>query len=170
VIAFSDGDQSAPEAIGFALPRGRVKLPKAARFMFVGPDCEAILREHRGDRLYDLGIGPDLAARICLRTGDPIFAAQLDAAEGQPWPEALSLAAAGPWANDYHIVIETGLGRAEIFAPPLLTGAQGTSYTDLNSERLGLPRELPPVWELKPIFALGALFYPDPRPPVDGQA
>jgi hypothetical protein len=50
------------------------------------------------------------------------------------------------------VVIETGLGRAEIFA------SADRSWLDLD--RLAAAREMPPGWNLRPVFALGALFYP----------
>jgi hypothetical protein len=60
--------------------------------------------------------------------------------------------AAERWNGTYDLVIETGLGRAELFAP--------IDQPWLDLESLAAPRELPPGWELRPVFALGALFYP----------
>ncbi len=170
------------QAIGFVLPRGRVKLRKAPGLNPLGPDRDAIIERHRHSALYDTGIGAGLAARICLRTADPELAARLyslrhpESPEGCPGSRAESPHAtpdnacgiSGVTPKDrlnalisearqqaFDIVVETGLGRAEVFAP--------VDTFCLNLERLTEPRELPPGWELKPVFALGALFYPGQR-------
>ena len=52
----------------------------------------------------------------------------------------------------FDIVVETGLGRAEMFAP--------ADRLWLDADRLAAARETPPGWDLRPVFALGALFYP----------
>ena len=52
----------------------------------------------------------------------------------------------------FDIVVETGLGRAELFAPAVPRW--------LDAVRLAAARETPPGWDLRPVFALGALFCP----------
>jgi predicted Fe-S protein YdhL (DUF1289 family) len=134
------------QAIGFVLPRGRVTLEKAECLTPLGADDGAILESHRDARHYDTGLGGGLAARICLRAADPQFVVRLDAAAGSQLTERPKL------GIGCDVVIETGLGRAEIFA------SADRSWLDLD--RLAAAREMPPGWNLRPVFALGALFYP----------
>jgi predicted Fe-S protein YdhL (DUF1289 family) len=127
-----------PQAIAFVLPRGRVRLEKSASLTQLGPDRDAILEQHRDTVLYDTGLGARLAARICLRTADSGLAACY-------LTDSLT-------TDGLDIVIETGLGRAELFAP--------ADPRWLDTHHLAASRETPPGWDLRPAFALGALFYP----------
>ncbi|NJM36063.1 MAG: DUF1289 domain-containing protein [Rhodomicrobium sp.] len=147
------GDKE-PGAIGFVLPRGRVILQKADGLKALGPDLEAIQAERSHGFLYDTGLGQSLAARICLRTSNPQAAAILDAAQGRDFAETRQRLLAAEASGVCDLIVETGLGRAELFA------ASADVWPD--PARLADRRELPPGWELKPVFALGALFYPGP--------
>jgi hypothetical protein len=131
-----------PQAIGFVLPRGRVRLEKSASLTPLGPDRDAILERHRATTLYDTGLGAGLAARICLRTSDPQLAAC----------DLINHLTTGGVHPTFDIVIEAGLGRAELFAP--------VDPRWLDTHHLAAAREMPPGWNLRPVFALGALFYP----------
>ena len=143
-----------------------MKLEKSTSLTPLGPDRDAILEQHREATLYDTGLGARLAARICLRAADPQLAARLNAAieaqpgirEGYPGDGAGSLQSlvylpvADGYDRTFDIIVETGLGRAEIFAP--------AAPRWLDANRLAAARETPPGWDLRPVFALGALFYP----------
>jgi hypothetical protein len=131
-----------PQAIAFVLPRGRVRLGKSASLTPLGPDRDSILEQHRETTLYDTGLGAGLAVRICLRTADPLPAAR----------DLMSLLSTDGLNPAIDIVIETGLGRAELFAP--------ANPRWLDTHHLTASRETPPGWDLRPVFALGALFYP----------
>jgi hypothetical protein len=157
-VAFGDnGDGRGPEAIGLILPRGRVALRKGDGVSDVGPDDNAVCTSHRERQLFDLGLSPLLAARYCLRTDDGRFADNLSSMIGSHWmPDAVTIAGFEA-ASGLHVVVETGLGRAEVFTP--------------FADGLTLPtsagmRELPDGWDLRPVFAPCALFYPASRRPA----
>jgi hypothetical protein len=131
------------QAIAFVLPRARVRLEKSVSLTLLGPDHDAIREEHRESTLYDTGFGAGLAARICLRTAaDPQLAAL----------DLIHHLSADGVVSTSDIVIDTGLGRAELFAP--------VDPRWLDTAHLAAARETPPGWDLRPVFALGALFYP----------
>jgi predicted Fe-S protein YdhL (DUF1289 family) len=141
VDAQGDAEEIA-QAIAFVLPRGRVRLEKSMILTSLGPDRDAVLEQHRETTLYDTGFGGDLAVRICLRTADPQLTAR----------DLMSRLTTDEVDATFEIVIETGLGRAELFAP--------VDPRWFNTHHLAAARETPPGWDLRPVFALGALFYP----------
>lgn len=157
-VAFGDkGDGHGPEAVGLILPRGRVALRKVEGPSCVGADDHAICAAHRQAKLLDLGISPQLAARFCLRTDDNPLADNISSANGSYWQAARQRSAAYVPSSQFHIVVETGLGRAETFAP---------LAEDLNWQIQDNMRELPDGWVLKPVFAPCALFHPVNRRPA----
>jgi predicted Fe-S protein YdhL (DUF1289 family) len=151
-------DPAGPEAICLVLPRGRVTLGKGGAIGLGAPDSGAILAGGRATPLYDLGVTSGLAARFLLRTDDRCLAGFA----GKPWREAK--AALGTIAA--HSVVETGLGRCEVFAPPAAQIADGP-FATLDPARLDAPSELPPAWHVPPVFAPCALFYPARRRPAE---
>ncbi len=167
-IAFAFGnaaDPRGPEAIGLVIPRGRVDLRKGGTVQDAGLDEAAIGEAHRGARLYDLGVAPELAARYCLRTGDAGLIAALDSAAGMQWRQALPHARGQIAKASPHVVVETGLGRVEVFAAAMADN-QECPRADLD-EGLEPQRELPPHWTLDGVFAPCALFYPHIRQPAE---
>ncbi len=166
-VAFGDAaDANGPEAIGLVLPRGRVDLRGGDALAGEGADVAAICGAQRGAQLFDLGVTGDLAARFKLRTDHPELIEALSRASGRPWREALDdldtlIDLARP-----HTVVETALGRAEIFSPPTVDGVSGTS-AELNAAALRAGAgELPSGWTLPKVFAPSALFYPHSRKPA----
>lgn len=154
VIAFAYGDAAdacGPEAIALVMPRGRLDLRRGDKVQAVGPDAGAISESRRGARLYDLGVAANRAARYSLRSADAGFIAAMDDARGMPWQQALG----GADAATAHVVVETGLGRIEVFAPAMPDAAC-----------LATDRELPEGWVLDALFAPVALFYPSSRKPI----
>ncbi len=146
-IAFgSAADPLGPGAIGLVLPRGRVSLREGAR-----PDEAAIVPAYRSEWLRPLTQMRDAATRLYLRApksgviAEPpdIAAAMLD--------------------GRTHLVVETGLGRAEIFTSNQGSDREGAAF-DLRAEDIEGASELPPAWTLDRVFALGALFYPQRHP------
>lgn len=170
-VAFGDdGDGCGPEAIGLILPRGRVILRRADCVTCAGADEHAVCATHRQTTLFDLGLSPLIASRFCLRTGDDRMADYLSSLNGAPWQPSDDFAKHAA-ASQLHFVVETGLGRAEAFAPFADHSAEAANpYLALTAN--GEMRELPDGWELRPVFAPCALFYPASRRPagafVDG--
>lgn len=163
-IAFGDkGDGCGPEAIGLILPRGRVALRKSDCVTCAGPDTNAVCTAYQLAVLFDLGLSPLLAARFCLRTDDQQIVDRLASLGGSQWTPTRAMVAELKSAARLHLVAETALGRAETFAP----------LADNFDKRTNAEiRELPEGWELKPVFAPCALFFPASRRPacafVDG--
>lgn len=168
-IAFAFGnpaDPRGPEAIGLVIPRGRVDLRKGGTVQNAGLDEAAIGEAHRSARLYDLGVAPELAARYCLRTGDAALIRALDSAAGTEWRQALPRAGPQIAKASSDIVVETGLGRVEVFAAAM-AGIEDRPRADLNAGRLEPKGELPQEWMLDGVFAPCAVFYPHIRQPAE---
>lgn len=137
-IAFGHAaDPLGPEAIGLVLPRGRVSLSQGGR-----PDEDAIVEAHSRNMLIQVELAGSLAVRLHVRFNDLGPLAQ---SEG------------GVAHDSLHAVVETGLGRVEIFGTDESGG--GPVFV-LNARHAAEALELPPPWTLDPVFALGALFYP----------
>lgn len=171
-IAFALGwrqGAAEPGAIGLALPAGRIGLPVEAGLRCLGPDHGAVSAEHRDQPLYDLGLGRK-AARFCLRAADPELIQALDAAIGAPWPEALRRIGSDILRLSPTRVIETGLGRAEIFTPIPSRGSVSADgpHTHFLPNLILLGRDTPPGWDLQPVFAPAAMFYPHSSPSGQG--
>jgi predicted Fe-S protein YdhL (DUF1289 family) len=115
-VAFGASGGTGPEAIGLMLPRGRVDLRRGDCLVNAGADAAAVVTGANA-QLYDLGIAHGAAARFCLRTADPVLAAALDAAQGRNWRDVLGTIGPLLDAARPHYVAETGIGRAEFFAP-----------------------------------------------------
>jgi len=157
-VAFGNtADPCGPEAIGLVLPRGRVDLRKGEGLANIGPDSAAIAA-HRDARLYDLGLGDDIAARFCLRTNDSMLIDSLGQHEGETWRQAGEAVAPAIQTAQPHFIVETGLGRIETFEPPSLGGVRPDFQNSNDSVT-----ELPAGWTLPPVFAPCALFYPHSR-------
>lgn len=163
-LAFGNAaNPQGPQAICLVLPRGRLSLRRGEGLTCIGPDEGAIRLSDRRAHLYDLGLGDELAARLCLRSQDAELNARLDAVSRQPWSAALNGDVMPGGRAD--IVVETGLGRCEIFgAPPSAEPAR--TVAPLDEDRIRSKRELPPGWDLAPVFAPCALFYPASSKPL----
>lgn len=161
-VAFGDqGDGCGPAAIGLVLPRGRVDMQHADRVTSAGADENAVCVSRRKLELFDLGLGSGPAARFCLRTDNASAGAALVTLERGEWPAAGPDAAWFTGTGRLDAVVETGLGRAEIF--DMSTDGLATALSPIAAQLGESPRELPEGWELKPVFAPCALFYPSRR-------
>ena len=148
-VAFGEAaNKLGPKAIGLVLPRGRVSLCEGTR-----PDAAAILEAHRHSILLPLAPETEVAARFYLRSWP---GGAFDEWQGGS-ASAFEDAARALQDGTAQAVIETGLGRAEIFA--MADKGDGPPF-HLSASRFVEARELPPGWALDRIFALGALFYP----------
>jgi predicted Fe-S protein YdhL (DUF1289 family) len=166
-VAFGNAaEANGPEAIGLILPRGRVELREGNAFAKAGPDVEAICGTCRDAQLYDLGAQRHTPARFCLRTDNPGLIDVLDRSADAPGHAAIADADAIIDAAHPHCVVETGLGRVEIFTPPA-SGAVCSTRAELRSGALEDARDLPGGWTLPPVFAPCALFYPRSRKSAD---
>ncbi len=156
--AFAFGNDG-PIVLG--LPKARGALPATATFTPLGPDRAAIEPQHRGDQLFDMGIGRK-ASRFCIRSGDPALSATLTALAGRPWADVMYEAGMAIFAANPHRVVESMLGRVEVYSPIPLPG--GTSpagaHTHFLPEFLKSGEESPASVTL-PDYALPiATFYP----------
>ncbi|MBX2805988.1 MAG: DUF1289 domain-containing protein [Hyphomicrobiales bacterium] len=163
-LAFGDaGDSSGPEAIGLILPRGRLDLRRADGVTCAGADENSVCSAHQESMLFDLGRAALAASRFCLRTSNSQLADHLTSLAGEREFCSADILTRHTAASAMHAIVETGLGRAEAFAPP---ADEFVWRADAH-----MP-ELPEGWELKPVFAPCALFYPSRRRPagifVDG--
>jgi predicted Fe-S protein YdhL (DUF1289 family) len=191
-VAFGASSGTGPEAIGLILPRGRVDLRRGDWLVNAGADVAAVVAGANA-QLYDLGVAHGAAARFCLRTADPVLAAALDAAQGRNWRDVLCTIGPLIDAAQPHYVVETGLGRAELFATAAATApshetahggrirsplpwgeGQGEGVRTFRRHATGVELrpdagsfpELPQAWSLPAVFAPCALFYPHVRKPV----
>jgi hypothetical protein len=164
-LAFgSAANEYGPDAIGLILPRGRVRLANNDVVTALGEDHQAIALSQSHAPLYDLGLGSHFSARYCLRCPDDAVGARLALHAGRPWTELMDSLVLNETA--LHSVVETGLGRIEIFAPPG-SDQTGGSHAHLDRERTETMSELPERWALKPVFAPCAMFYPTSRRPAN---
>jgi predicted Fe-S protein YdhL (DUF1289 family) len=149
-IAFGDAAHDAgPRAIGLVLPRGRVALHEGARL-----DEAAICEAHRHHRLLLLAAEAGIATRFYVRSPDGGLP---DERQNGDSASAFADAERALQDADTQAVVETGLGRVEIFAPD--DRGDGPAF-HLSASRFVEARELPPGWPLDRVFALGALYYP----------
>ncbi|MDX2265791.1 MAG: DUF1289 domain-containing protein [Hyphomicrobiales bacterium] len=123
-----------PNAVGLALPRGRVDF-----------GAETGLRritDAHGEPLFDIGLGRR-AVRLAVRAGDPALARHLGAMAGCDL--GATLHALGGERLD--LIMETGLARLE-------TRAALADVLDLSL--LKVARDTSPDWPLDAVFAPGA--------------
>jgi predicted Fe-S protein YdhL (DUF1289 family) len=162
-VAFGEKpDECGPDAIGLILPRGRVDLPVADSFTCCGTDVAAICGTYRDAGLYDVGLGRYRASRFCLRTDDPALSTLFANGEKQPGLEVIDAADAAIDEARVHSIVETGLGRLEVFSQPL-SGCAGGTCAELRSAGADIAAELPLGWTLPQVFAPCALFFPHSR-------
>ncbi|HET6376006.1 MAG TPA: DUF1289 domain-containing protein [Methylocella sp.] len=153
------------EAIFLVIAKTRASLPAASVLTPLGPDEGAIAPEKRRYPLFDLGLGrADL--RFCVRPAAPELTEALTRLSGQPLEEVLEKAGSLLVKHSPARVIETVLGRAEIFTPiPPPGGAPPLGpHTHLLPSLLASGRSAPPGIDLPPAYALGATFYPKAVP------
>ncbi len=81
----------------------------------LGPDTQAIRAEDRDSLIFDVGVGSGVVA-MAVRTSDADLIAALDALEGQPLLENLSLMGEFLRAQPHRILLSPA-GRIEVFQP-----------------------------------------------------
>lgn len=147
--------------IVLGLPKARGALPAAAAFTPLGPDFGAVDLQRRGDELFDMGIGRK-ASRFCIRTGDVTLISTLTGLAGRPWADVMYEAGMAIFAANPHRVVESMLGRVEVYSPIPLPGGSSPpgAHTHFLPEFLKSGEEGPASVAL-PDYALPiATFYP----------
>lgn len=159
-FAFAGGAEGdGPIVLG--LPKVRSALEPAKSFAALGPDGDAIDAAHRGDELFDLGIGRE-SARFCVRTAIPDLVAALRALEGQEWSRALQSAGTQILAASPHRVLESALARIEVYAPIPAPGAVSLAgaHTHFLPTFLASGDEAPAGLALPAYAQQVAIYYP----------
>lgn len=147
--------------IVLGLPKARGSLNAATAFTPLGADTEAVDAEHRGNALFDMGVGRK-ASRFCIRTSDTNLAATLTALAGRTWSEVMYDAGMAIFAANPHRVVQSKFARVEVFTPIPLPGqvSPAGAHTHFLPEFLASGEEQPSSIAL-PDYALPiATFYP----------
>jgi predicted Fe-S protein YdhL (DUF1289 family) len=148
-------------AIFLVVLKARATLSVATTLTPLGCDEGAIRPECRNDAWFDLGLGRgDL--RFCVRTSAADLRDKLNQASGLPLSDVLQAAGATIVQHSPARVVESPLGRAEIYTPIPLPGGQSPDgpHTHLLPGHLASGRATQPGIDLPPVYALGATFYP----------
>lgn len=148
-------------AIFLVVVKARATLPVATSLTPLGRDEGAIRPECRNDIWFDLGLGrADL--RFCVRASATDLLDTLNHASGLPLSDVLQAAGATIVKHSPARVVESPLGRAEIYTPVPPPGGRSPDgpHTHLLPGHLATGRTTPPCIDLPPVYALGATFYP----------
>ena len=148
-------------AIFLVVSKARVTLPVATTLTPLGRDEGAIRPECRNEPWFDLGLGRD-DLRFCVRASAPDLLDTLNQASGLPLLDVLQAAGATIVKHSPARVVESPLGRAEIYTSIPAPGGQspGGPHTHLLPGHLASGRATPPGVDLPPVYTLGATFYP----------
>ena len=134
----------APDTLAVALRQGFVPEPRRG-ISVLGPDRQALRAEHRGQELYDLGLGQ--MAAFCLRTADAGLNDLLQRAEGCDVLADMDLMTALREAAPHRVVF-TPLARIEVtqdIPDPSGDTPQGP-HTHLLPELLAGGHDQDPAW------------------------
>jgi predicted Fe-S protein YdhL (DUF1289 family) len=148
-------------AIFLVVIKARATLPVATTLTPLGRDEGAIRPECRNEAWFDLGLGrADL--RFCVRVSATELRDKLHQASGLPLSDVLQAAGATIVKYSPARVVESPLGRAEIYTsiPPPGGPSPDGPHTRLLPGHLASGRATEPGIELPPVYALGATFYP----------
>ena len=157
----ADHTRGGCRAIFLVDTKARATLPVATTLTPLGRDEGAIRPECRYDTWFDLGLGRgDL--RFCVRGSATELLDTLNQASGLPHSDALQAAGATIVKHSPARIVESPLGRAEIYTPIPPPGRQspGGPHTHLHPGQLATGRATPPGIDLPPVYALGATFHP----------
>ena len=157
----ADHPRRGNRAIFLVVLKATATLPVATTLTPLGRDEGAIRPECRNDPWFDLGLGrADL--RFCVRASATELRDKLNKASGLPLSDVLQGAGAMIVKHSPARVVESPLGRAEIYAPIPPPGGQSPDgpHTHLLPGHLASGRATPPGIDLPPVYALGATFYP----------
>lgn len=149
------------EAIFLVVLKAMANLPVATTLAPLGRDAGAIRPGCRNDFWFDLGLGrADL--RFCVRASASELLDRLNQAPGLPLPAVLQAAGALIVKHGPARIVESPLGRAEIYTPIPPPGGKSPDgpHTHLLPGDLASGRATPPGIDLPPVYALGATFYP----------
>jgi predicted Fe-S protein YdhL (DUF1289 family) len=158
VRAFSFAGEG-PIVLG--LPKVRSTLPVAKSLTALGSDSDAVDAEHRGQELFDFGVGRQ-SARFCVRTANTDLIATLQGLVGQSWESVLHDAGVQILAKGPHRVVESALARVEVLSQipaPGTVSPQG-AHTHFLPTYLQSGDEAPAGLAL-PVYAQQvAIYYP----------
>jgi predicted Fe-S protein YdhL (DUF1289 family) len=154
-------------AIFIVIPRPRNVSVPSLLLTACGPDTAAIQPAHRGQSLFDLGLGRD-HMRFAVRGAAPELDATLKAAVGLPLDALLQSCGKTLIAHSPTRVVETALGGIEVYTPIPAPGSKSPDgpHTHLLPGHLALMRATPAGIDLPEAYALCATFYPR-NPPED---
>jgi predicted Fe-S protein YdhL (DUF1289 family) len=157
----ADATRHGYRAIFLVVVKARATLPIVTTLTPLGRDEGAIRPECRNDAWFDLGLGRgDL--RFCVRASETDLRDKLNQASGLPLSDVLQAAGATIVKQSPARVVESPLGRAEIYTPIPPPGGQSPDgpHTHLLPGHLASGRATEPGIDLPPVYALGATFYP----------
>ncbi|MGH6856679.1 MAG: DUF1289 domain-containing protein [Methylocella sp.] len=148
-------------AIFLVVIKARATLPVASTLTPLGRDEGAIRAECRNEPWFDLGLGRD-DLRFCVRASAADLLDTLNQRSGLPLLDVLQAAGALIVKDSPARVVQSPLGRAEIYTPVPPPGGQSPDgpHTHLSPGHLESGRATPPGIDLPPAYALGATFYP----------
>jgi predicted Fe-S protein YdhL (DUF1289 family) len=146
--------------IFLAVLKARANLPVATTLTPLGLDEGAIPPECRDQPWFDLGLGRD-DLRFCVRSSSEDLQNTLNLVSGLPLSDVLQDAGATIVAHGPARVVESPLGRAEIYTPIPPPSGQSPDgpHTHLLPGHLAMGRATPLGIDLPPVYALGATFY-----------
>jgi predicted Fe-S protein YdhL (DUF1289 family) len=154
-------------AIFLVIPRPRNISTPSLLLTDCGPDAAAIRPQHRGETLFDLGLGRE-NMRFGLRSADPALNALLRESIGLPFDALLRRCGKALLDKSPTRVVESALGRIEVMTPIPAPGGKSPDgpHTHLLPGQLALRRATPAGVDLPEAYALCATFYPL-NPPED---
>jgi predicted Fe-S protein YdhL (DUF1289 family) len=161
-------DPRAPDgtrAIFLAIPKPKNETAATPGLTIQGADRDAIQAAHREQAIFDLGLAR-AEMRFMVRTGTAELRHALTAAQGLTLDGMLArvgpmLLRAGPTR-----VVETVLGRIEVYAPIPAPGGKSPPgpHTHLLPQHLAMRRATMPGIDLPNAYTLCATFYPRSQP------
>ncbi len=159
------------QAMALCLPVTKAEIGGAGRLTALGPDGAALNPAHRGQLLFDVGVG-FAHVRACIRTDDPGLIEQLHAAEGQEvllsnHPLVARIIAASP-----HRVFLSAVARVEVYQriPGPHDRAPEGPHTHVNHTLLRHRRSHAATRPLPAGWVSGLDFYPaNPLHDIQGQ-
>jgi len=154
-------------AIFIVIPRPRNVSAPSLLLTDCGPDAAAVQPAHRGETLFDLGLGRE-HMRFAVRSADPVLNAALRDTVGLPFDALLQRCGKTLLDHSPTRIVETALGRIEVATPIPAPGGKSPDgpHTHLLPGHLALQRATPAGVDLPEAYALCATFYPR-NPPED---
>jgi len=148
-------------AIFIVIPKPRNVSAPSPLLTDCGPDGAAISPAHRGETLFDLGLGRE-HMRFAVRSAVPELNAVLRQAAGLPFDAVLKTCGMALLEHSPTRVVETALGRIEVSAPIPAPGGKSPDgpHTHLLPGHLALQRATQAGVDLPDAYALCATFYP----------